>query len=54
MAKNKTLQSRILKNGCYYEYEGSKMVVAIKPYIHDRGQYKKSNNYEAERILKKL
>ena len=47
-------KSRILKNGCYYDYEGSKMVVAINPYGVVKTNNLKSDNYEALREIKGL
>ena len=47
-------KDRILKNGCYYDYEGSKMVVAINPYNIIKTNSIKSDNYEALRHIKGL
>jgi hypothetical protein len=47
-------KDRILKNGCYYEKEGSNMVVAIAPYGNIKTNTLKTNNYEAERHIKGL
>ena len=54
MANNKTLSGRILKNGCYYEHENSKMIVAINPYGYIKSNSIKSENYQEERHIKGL
>ena len=47
-------KDRILKNGCYYDYEGSKMVVAINTYGMVKTNNLKSDNYEALRYTKDI
>ncbi len=55
MGKHKSPnKDRFLRNGCYYDSEDSKMVVAINPYNFIKTNNLKSNNYEAQRHIKGL